>query len=514
MRKVYALILGLGFALMVGCGSGDKSPTGPGGEKIETVTTTHSNGNTQFEFDFYRPSNNEIVQHGINKTYYENGNIQQEGEYVNGKREGVWSFYDKNGVKTHEGTFQDGKPWNGTFTVVSEVELETSTGFYEYIYKNLDYSDADLPVQKSVKSTVIVSSYTAGVLNGKWVEYDNIDDMNIILEDTIVDGVLSGPHTLYHNNGNKMEEGVWESGNPEGVWIHYFENGKKKFEAGFRAGVLDGVWKTYYNNGNIANDTNIKDFRFIGNYKRYYRDGMLQVEGVYLADKVRDGEWSWYDENGGIIYTEVWSGGVIEYSPLIGEWWNIIERTPTTSSSGGFGGGVGGRAGPTPAQLRAYSQTSSSVHRGSAASAADPSIGGSAASAADPSIECIKSVILLFPQYNSDGSLTYSFHNGEESSTTQRISYETNPYKIYSNEASSWYIGDRVVTYESELGVIITQNITTDCGGESQSLQVQYFIPFISSQQMVRVLMDEKPQCLYNSYNEEVSDIETFTRLQ
>ncbi|MBE8725087.1 toxin-antitoxin system YwqK family antitoxin [Flavobacterium hungaricum] len=40
--------------------------------------------------------------------YYENGNVQQEGYYKDGKLDGVWVSYDVKGNKTVEGEYTEG----------------------------------------------------------------------------------------------------------------------------------------------------------------------------------------------------------------------------------------------------------------------------------------------------------------------------------------------------------------------------------------------------------------------
>jgi hypothetical protein len=42
--------------------------------------------------------------------YHENGKRKAEGHYLNGKKEGFWTFFHTNGKKESEGNFKDGKP--------------------------------------------------------------------------------------------------------------------------------------------------------------------------------------------------------------------------------------------------------------------------------------------------------------------------------------------------------------------------------------------------------------------
>ena len=46
-------------------------------------------------------------------TYYNNGNLEFEGEYKNGKRDGKGKKYYDNGNLKFEGEYKNGKAWNG-----------------------------------------------------------------------------------------------------------------------------------------------------------------------------------------------------------------------------------------------------------------------------------------------------------------------------------------------------------------------------------------------------------------
>jgi antitoxin component YwqK of YwqJK toxin-antitoxin module len=59
----------------------------------------------------------EVVGNKVKATYYyNNGRIQQEGFFKNGKLDGVWVSYDERGNKTVEGEYNEGlKTGNWTF---------------------------------------------------------------------------------------------------------------------------------------------------------------------------------------------------------------------------------------------------------------------------------------------------------------------------------------------------------------------------------------------------------------
>ena len=44
-------------------------------------------------------------------------------------------------------------------------------------------------------------------------------------ESNFLAGKLNGSITRWHENGNKSEEGIYNSGKQDGRWIWYFETG-------------------------------------------------------------------------------------------------------------------------------------------------------------------------------------------------------------------------------------------------------------------------------------------------
>jgi len=54
----------------------------------------------------------DIPYTGNQISYYENGQLESKGQYVDGKFEGLLFFYDENGDLNQKHTFKNGK-WNG-----------------------------------------------------------------------------------------------------------------------------------------------------------------------------------------------------------------------------------------------------------------------------------------------------------------------------------------------------------------------------------------------------------------
>ena len=74
--------------------------------------------------------------HGPYKRYYENGNLEMEGNYLNGVRSGTFYEYHESGTRLRIINYKDGKR-DGTVEVFDEDGRILQKGFYKPLY----YSD-------------------------------------------------------------------------------------------------------------------------------------------------------------------------------------------------------------------------------------------------------------------------------------------------------------------------------------------------------------------------------------
>ena len=87
---------------------------------------------------------------------------------------------------------------------------------------------------------------------------------------TVGCGPADGPHTAYHANGKKKEEGAYRNGEKVGKWIYYWKSGAQKVEGSYRKGEQEGVWTFYNKNGKrIAQGTYKNGKMWDGTFVRY-----------------------------------------------------------------------------------------------------------------------------------------------------------------------------------------------------------------------------------------------------
>ncbi|HMD67995.1 MAG TPA: hypothetical protein VKF42_03885 [Chitinivibrionales bacterium] len=82
-----------------------------------------------------------------------------------------------------------------------------------------------------------------------------------------------GLRTLWHENGQKIEEGKCSDGRKDGPWTIWYKNGQKKSEGVLKDGKIDGLRMLWYENG------------------------QKRLEGIYKAGKL-NGQMTQWNENG------------------------------------------------------------------------------------------------------------------------------------------------------------------------------------------------------------------------
>ncbi len=211
------IFTGLFFILLAGIASGQvKNQRDAAGRKQGYWEATDSNGKLVYagyfkddkpvgEMKRYHPSGgirvmmvyDEKSEKARAKFFWQNGEIAAEGNYINTKRDSVWTYYS----------------------------------FYN---KVVSYRAA----------------YKAGIRNGKTQSfYPN----GVIAEEIIwKNDQKEGPWQQYFDNNQLKSSVVYKNDQLEGAFIAYYPDGKKETEGAYRNNLPDGKWIHYNNNGTVA----------------------------------------------------------------------------------------------------------------------------------------------------------------------------------------------------------------------------------------------------------------------
>ena len=153
---------------------------------------------------------------GLVKTYYPSGALETEGNYTNGVRDGLWTFW-------YEGE----------------------------VYQ--DYGDDGEP-----------NTQDEGEGNSEW------DSTETVLLDLDGDTFFDPP--------KKQMEGSYSLGNREGLWTTWYLNSMRKEESNYTSGKLNGIIIRWYENGNKSEAVSYKTGKNKGILKRYKKRGIKKEQ--------------------------------------------------------------------------------------------------------------------------------------------------------------------------------------------------------------------------------------------
>jgi len=166
----------------------------------------------------------------IEKTFFPNGKVNTLKEYKNGKLNGNYKKYEKDGILTKHFTFKEDKPI----------------------------------LQKTFYSS-----------NGKSKSITNFKNSN-----------RHGMHKKFHENGNVELEAYFDENYKNGTWKEYSYEGKLTSIQEYKNGVENGSFKHYSRTGLLEKEGKYLKGRPEGLWKIYNRDGTLYKEITYENGRI------------------------------------------------------------------------------------------------------------------------------------------------------------------------------------------------------------------------------------
>ena len=249
--------------------------------------------------------------------YYKNGQVKVQGNNKDGKRDGEFKAFLRNGKSAGSVFYKDGKIIKST--LVNSMKDNASFCILTDINYNLNSHKivTDEFPNQLLKQYFIFNKN--GLLDGESREYYEEGDIKSIFpfKNNIPDGVFIS----YYQNGNIKEKHTYKNGNEEGEGLFYYQNGNigqnsfllngklvtevfeyypngnMKTKAHYIDGKLNGELIIYYENGNIKEKTFTIDEKLSGDAFEYYPSGKLRNKSFFKNGK-REGESLTYYENG------------------------------------------------------------------------------------------------------------------------------------------------------------------------------------------------------------------------
>jgi antitoxin component YwqK of YwqJK toxin-antitoxin module len=155
---------------------------------------------------------------------------REEGEYDDGKKDGLWKYWDKKGIKEKEIIFEKGDDILWSFFA---------------------------PNGNKTREGQMVDGKEEGV----WTFYDENGIKERETEHK--SGKEDGIYSLWYDNGQKKEEGPYLGTTRIGTWTWWDEQGNKWQEGAYLNGERDGSWITWNANGKKRNEKIYNNGEFV-----------------------------------------------------------------------------------------------------------------------------------------------------------------------------------------------------------------------------------------------------------
>lgn len=219
---------------------------------------------------------------------YAAGEIVEEGNYVNTRKEGFWKKYYPGGKLKSEIFYVGSRP-KGAYT--------------------LYYENGQIEEQGNWERSKNTGEFKRYHPNGKIAQDFSFSET----------GQRTGKQTYYYENGNVRLEGTWQEGLEAGEMKEYYENGDIMSVKNFNSGVLDKASVEVYAskvaikdpvkavvdagkdiNASVEKEEKPNQGTFDGNgYKQLFNaNKQIAKDGTFKRYRLMDGKQYVYDDNG------------------------------------------------------------------------------------------------------------------------------------------------------------------------------------------------------------------------
>jgi antitoxin component YwqK of YwqJK toxin-antitoxin module len=228
------------------------------------------------------------------------------GVYNRGKRDGLWTWNDRDGNKEREGNYVAGKregPWTEWFEakIVFSGEYKDGVPHGEFIH--YDRNENELGRFEMADGT--------GTMLTFW------PNRKVATRQRLLRGAADGPYQELTLRGKVVVEGRYRADQKHGVWKEWTAEGVPTLEQTWKRGKLDGVVKKYID-GKLASEATYRDGKATGRYVEY-RAGRPALTGQFVDDR-KTGAWTQYDPEGRVTLTATYKDGVLD-----GTWRQLID---------------------------------------------------------------------------------------------------------------------------------------------------------------------------------------------
>ena len=212
--------------------------------------------------------------------YYKNGQIKVQGNNEDGKRDGEFKAFLRNGKSAGSVFYKDGKIIKST--LVNSMKDNASFSLTTDINYNLNSNE------------IITDEFPNGLLKQYFIYNKN--------------RLLDGESREYYEEGDIKSISHFKNHIPDGVFISYYPNGNMEEKYAYVNGQANGECFSYYENGKLEERYFLKNGEIDGEAFAYYPSGKLEVKD-FFKDGKKEGESIFYHENGNIKQKSTFKNG-------------------------------------------------------------------------------------------------------------------------------------------------------------------------------------------------------------
>lgn len=235
-------------------------------------------------------------------SYFEDGSIEREANFVDGKEDGFIIEYYKNKLNTPKTALKDLQP--NMMKLRMSYKLGVEDGQWQFWYENgklaweMNYVDGKKHGEQKYYyengNPKKIEIYNMDVKHGLFTDY--YPDSTLKAEIEFKNGYFDGKYILYYSNGQEQIKATMKQGKEEGEKTTYHPNGQMATLQKFVKGKPEGTWRSWYDTGTERSvERYVKGVKE-GEQTEYHKEGQLKMRAVYKAGKLVSEEF--YDEFG------------------------------------------------------------------------------------------------------------------------------------------------------------------------------------------------------------------------
>lgn len=240
--------------------------------------------------------------------YYRDGKIKGIGNYFNDEKHGKWSYYDSYGTIYKTENYQNGKlhgeflMYHNRYNADEKLRLCQEgiciDGKKEGEWKTYDRNG----------NITALEMYANGKRHGENKAYDKGILKNVVpYKEGREHGTATWFYTTEEYRGNVQDIIHFVNGKEEGESKSFWENGQLEKIEYYQNGRKEGAYKKFYRNGQLRETGTYHRGKKIGEWKFFYENGRLEEIGMYKDGK--HGKWKYFNMDGDLYRVEVYENG-------------------------------------------------------------------------------------------------------------------------------------------------------------------------------------------------------------